>query len=305
MAYLLDTNYLPITASSKVAYKILDNLGRGGNGEVHLVIATSGVNRGLLFALKLFRQIDDATRLQRFNQEVELLNKLNHPSLLKVVDRGTLVHETGDYPFVVFEYLPQTLVDALKTGISMVEKAAFTLQLISALCYLSSQNPQIIHRDIKPENIFVRGRSCILGDFGLIKVVGADAPAGDHAFFVESVGVIMPWGYRTPDLVEYCKNQSELTVKSDLFQLGLVVAEIFSGRNPLKPAEDRLDPIDLFPSIFPFGGSYYEEINSRVQQMLRQNPNERPSISDLLEPWDGILRDVVALSIKLEGRAFP
>lgn len=303
--YLLDTNYIPITANSGVAYKILDNLGRGGNGEVHLVIAKSGDNRGLLFALKLFRRINDATRLQRFNQEVDLLNALNHPSLLKIVDSGTLVHDTGDYPFVVFEYLPQTLADALRTGLSMVEKASFTLQLISALCYLGSQDPQIIHRDIKPENIFVRGRSCILGDFGLIKIVGADVPDGDHAFFVESIGVIMPWGYRTPDLVDYCSKQVELTVKSDVFQLGLVIAEIFSGHNPLKPAENRLDPIELFPSIFPFGGSYYEEINARVQEMLQQDPNARPLISDLVEPWDGIFRGMVALSMDLEGSAFP
>jgi serine/threonine protein kinase len=90
----------------------------------------------------------------------------------------------------------------------------------------------VVHRDIKPKNIFLKGQSFVLGDFGLIKLLNGHDEA-DHNIFKESVGFGMPYFYRTPDLIAYGKRESGITTKSDVFQLGLVAIELFTGRNPV------------------------------------------------------------------------
>lgn len=298
----------PIIASTGESYKILDWLGDGGNGEVHLVTATSGINQGLLFALKVFLQMQDETRLLRFRREIDLLSKLDHPSVLKIFDHGKVEIEINGnivpHPFAVFEYLPQTLADAFKTGLTAVEKAAFTLQLISGLQYLSSISPQIIHRDIKPSNIFVRGKSCILGDLGLVKVLDDELPDDDKQFVFETVGPALPRYYRTPDLVAYCRDGIPLTTKSDVFQLGLVLAKMYTSRVPLKPAANILDDVELHP-LSPISGSLEDQIRPLLENMLALAPTGRPSAAELIEGWDGIFRTVVDMSLDLEGAVFP
>ena len=59
----------------------------------------------------------------------------------------------------------------------------------------------------------------MLGDFGLMKLLD-DTNVEDREIFKESIGPGMPFYYRTPDLVAYAKNEAQLTVKSDVFQLG-------------------------------------------------------------------------------------
>ncbi|RYD84233.1 MAG: serine/threonine-protein kinase [Verrucomicrobiaceae bacterium] len=300
-----------LTSSSKTYYRIVQQLGGGGNSVVYLVQALGGPHRGVLFALKLFVRVNDATRLGRFQREVSFLKKCDHPSIMRVFDDGQHYVSTGtesqSYPFVVVEYLPQTLRDALRGGLTIAGKLSFTLELLSGLSYLSKQNPAIVHRDIKPENIFVRGRSCVLGDFGLMKTVeptsGAAVEPNDVEFFIDSTGPRLPRFYRTPDLVDYCRSKGEITPKSDVFQLGLTVAEMFTGEVPLEPVHKILEPVVVVP-LQPFGGSQAAAIGSQINQMLTVSSEMRPHAEDLLDPWEGIFLEVVKLSHQLEGRVF-
>lgn len=77
----------------------------------------------------------------------------------------------------------------------------------------------------------------MLGDFGLLKRGKEIDDDSSENIFKRSVGPGMPFCYRTPDQVSYARNEAELTVASDIFQLGLVAAELFTGRNPEKRAE--------------------------------------------------------------------
>jgi serine/threonine protein kinase len=111
----------------------------------------------------------------------------------------------------------------MRTGqTTVVVKISIALQLLSALAYLERQTPPVVHRDIKPQNIFFKGRSAVLGDFGLMKRV-ADS---DDGAYKESLGAGMPFRYRTPDQVAYLNGQTALTPKSDVFQLGRVQSQI-------------------------------------------------------------------------------
>lgn len=295
-----------IPSGSNNYYRVLQRLGEGGNSHVYLVEAITGPNKGVLFALKIFIRVQDATRLGRFAREVDFLIECDHPAVMKVYDKGESVHSEGgqvtSFPFVVAEYLPRTLYDAMRSGLNMIEKLTFTLQLLSGISYLCTKTAPIIHRDIKPENVFVRGKSCILGDFGLMKVL-TDNDEDDKDYAIESIGPRLPRFYRSPDLVNYCRGKSDLTIKADVFQLGLVLAEMFTGKCPLKAAKNIYDEVELDP-LLPIGGSQGAAISAQLERMLELSTEKRPFAHDLIDVWEGIFLEAVKVSFQLEGRAF-
>lgn len=266
-----------------------------------LVLCTSGSYSGALFALKVFRRLSLPERREKFLQETKLLLILNHPCILRVFDEGVFHTAQGDYPFTVADYLPNTLQQLLQRDIPLIEKLAFSMQLISALAHLSEQSPQIVHRDIKPANIFIKGRSCVLGDFGLMKVLDGNA-ASDRETLKESIGPGMPFYHRTPDLVAYAKNESDVTVKSDVFQLGLVLAQLFTGWNPCRKAHEHLAPVEL-DEIERIPGKLGASIAATIKRMLILNPGERPTAASLLGSWQVNFFDAASHQHELDGQA--
>lgn len=102
-----------IKADSGVWYKNVQTLGTGANAVTCLVSATSGPNKGVLFALKVFRKLSNPQRRAAFLKEVGFLKTCSHPSVMRVFDTGLFTaYDSGaklEYPFVVAEYLPTTL----------------------------------------------------------------------------------------------------------------------------------------------------------------------------------------------------
>ncbi len=113
----------------------------------------------------------------------------------------------------------------------------------------------------------------------------------------------MPARYRTPDQVAYLKNESDITVRSDVFQLGLVLAELFTGKNPEKPSHEYTDPVELEPLGWVKGG-LGEMIVSVISKMIKMNPADRMGAELLLDAWEGIFREAVERAYALEGRVF-
>jgi len=229
--------------------------------------------------------------------------------VMRVFDDGsfrfTQGGRPGEYPFLVAEYLPETLQAViLANRVSMLERAAFAAQLTSALVFLSGRSPAVIHRDIKPSNIYVKGPTCVLGDFGLLKRVN-ELDDGDREILKESGGPGMPHDYRTPDLVAYARNESIVTPKSDVFQLGLVLAELFTGHNHCRPAqaEDRLSPVEVDP-IRAIPWEHGGLVASILKRMLTPDPLDRPDPVELQDNWNTVF-EVGAEEARSEtGRVF-
>jgi serine/threonine protein kinase len=288
-----------IQAESGTWYRNLQLLGRGGNASAFLVAATSGPNRGVPFAVKIFRRLSKPERRDNFLQEMKFLETCSHPSIMRIFDTGVFY---GEHPFLVAEYLPRTLYQVIRADVTAITlKISFATQLLSALTYLESLNKPVIHRDIKPQNIFIKGNSCVLGDFGLMKWADSNA-AEDKEVLKESLGVGMPARYRTPDQVAYLKGEAALTPRSDVFQLGLVLAELFTSRNPERFASAFTDAVELEPLAWVRGG-LGRMVANVINRMLLMDPIARPSAPELLSAWEGIFREAVARSHALEGRA--
>ena len=275
----------------------------------YLVVSTSGPHKGILFALKIFRRLSKPERRESFLKEVAFLKEKDHPAIMRVFDEGLFRYRVdgvlNEYPFVVAEYLPQSLYHVIRTGTADVaQRLTIATQLLSALCFLERSEPQAVHRDIKPQNIFVKGRSCVLGDFGLMKLLdGVDEE--DKMVLKESIGPGMPFFYRTPDLVAYAKNEALLTVRTDVFQLGLVLAELFTGWNPAKrPAgDDMLAPVEL-DGLRACPGQFSGLVARLLFRMLALDPSERPTASQLMDGWLGLFESVCEATHGIEGRVF-
>lgn len=290
-------------------YQIVQLLGAGGNAVTYLVVSTAGPYRGIPFALKIFRRLSKPERRNSFLQEVEFLKKQSHPAIMRVFDEGTFRYSAGgvknDYPFVIAEYLPNTLFQIMRAkSTSIAEKVSFSVQLLSGLTFLERAEHPVVHRDIKPQNVFIKAKSCVLGDFGLMKILDQNV-ADDQITFKESIGPGMPFYYRTPDLVAYAKDGVPLTTKTDVFQLGLVLAELFTGWNPSKRPQndDVLSPVVL-DDLGDCPGKFIGSIATLISRMLTLDASRRPAASDLLDGWMGLFESVCNESRGLEGKVF-
>ncbi|WP_437309489.1 protein kinase family protein [Sorangium sp. So ce388] len=294
-----------IQSATGVWYKCVQALGAGGNANTYLVSANSGEHRGVLFALKVFRRLSKPERREAFLNEVSFLAQCSHPSVMRVFDSGSFRAGDGEnvYPFVVAEYLPNTLAEVIRARTATIpERISYSAQLVSALAYLAARTPPVLHRDIKPQNIFLKGHSCVLGDFGLMKVLDGTI-VEDKEVLKESIGPGMPFYYRTPDLVAYARNEANLTPKSDVFQLGLVLSELFTGRNPCIPAENILADVELEP-LGHVPGDLGAGIAGLLKRMLVMSSTERRGAAELMDGWLGTFERAVEQATRLEGRVF-
>jgi serine/threonine protein kinase len=293
------------TVDSKNEYRVIDRIGDGGNSAVLAAVVTRGPLQGALVAFRVFSQLENAQRLTRFRQEGEFLRETMHPAIVGVLEVGEARISGKDgtkiHPYQVQKLYGAPLSVALRGDIPIIYRVLWTIQLLSALRHLSTLSDSVVHRDIKPANIFLDGTTAVLADFGMMKLSSETKEVDE--FDPELLRTKMPKAYRTPDLVEYVRTGTTPTPKSDVFQLGLVVAEIFFNRNPLKRADIDADiELEALPER---QGTHFPRIKALVERMLVVDSNDRELPESLLDDWDGVLHSIADGYGSLEGRVLP
>jgi eukaryotic-like serine/threonine-protein kinase len=201
----------------KDRYRIIELLGQGGMGAVHLAYDTSLDQK---VAVKSNRETGE-TRKNQFLREAHILATLRHPNLPRVIDYFI----ADGVQYLVMDYIPgNDLEDIFKaSGRQPLEKVlGWTRQLGSALIYLHSQTPPVIHRDIKPSNIKLTPQGeVILVDFGIAK-------ASDDSQKTATGAVGYSRGYAPPEQYSGARTGPY----SDQYSLAATIYTLLSGERP-------------------------------------------------------------------------
>ncbi len=244
-------------------YRIVGLLGRGGMGEVY---RAEDLKLGETVALKLLpaELTLDGAALARFHKEVKVARRITHPNVCRMYDIG----ETGGLHFLSMEYVDGEDLGSLLHRIGRLpqDKAvAFARQLCAGLA--AAHGKGILHRDLKPGNVMIdgHGRARIM-DFGLAGL------AGD---FQEGEVAGTP-AYMAPEQLE----RGKVSFKSDLYSLGLILYETFTGHRPFD-ATNRQEIMALHRSGPPsLPSSIVEGLDPLVEQTimrcLEADPEQRP-----------------------------
>jgi serine/threonine-protein kinase len=245
-------------------YRIVGLLGRGGMGEVY---RADDLKLGRTVAMKFLPEAleRDPGRVVRFFNEVRTALQVTHPNVCRVYDIG----ETAGHHFLSMEYVDgEDLATLLRRIGRLPEDRAVQVsrQLCAGLAAAHAQG--VLHRDLKPANVMIDGRGEVkITDFGL---AGA---AGD--FEGDEIRVGTP-AYMAPEQIE----GKEVSVRSDLYALGLVLYEVFSG----KPAYEGRTPEEIArrsettpTSLSSLVGGLDPAVAKVVERCLEADPEERPA----------------------------
>ncbi|HEY5544426.1 MAG TPA: protein kinase [Gemmatimonadaceae bacterium] len=217
----------PLTAESTLStglfngrYEIGRELGRGGTAVVH---EARDHLRNETVALKLLREaLIGSGAAERFLKELRLHQRLDHPSILPVLDSGS--HE-GQL-FLVLPFMEGgTLRDRLmrEKQLPLPDVLAITTSIAGALTHVHTNG--LLHRDVKPENILFANGQAVLGDFGIARAL--ERAIGDST---TSTGVIRGTPlYMSP---EQAAGEGDLDARSDIYSLGCVTYEMLTGMAP-------------------------------------------------------------------------
>lgn len=249
-------------------YRIVRQLGQGGMGAVY-----EAVDQRLdtTVALKETLFADERLRKQ-FEREARLLARLHHPALPRVSDHFS----EGDGQFLVMQYIPgDDLMEKIvrrRGPFPPDQVLTWADQLLDALDYLHTQDPQIVHRDIKPQNLKLTERGqIILLDFGLAK-----GQAGDisHATTAASI-----FGY-TPNYAPLEQIQGLGTdARSDLYSLGATLYHLMTNVKPPDALSRAAALVNGQPDPLPPASvanpSAPAEVDAVLAKAMSQNRDQR------------------------------
>lgn len=206
-------------------YQILEKVGAGGAAQVYKAMDTR-LKR--VVALKFLHEsyLHDPTFVQRFEREAQAAAGLGSPNIVHIYD---FEQADGQY-FIVMEYLPHSLRDHLRRHARLPEHEARRLvsQVLEGLAIAHAAG--LIHRDMKPQNVLLadQGQPKI-SDFGIVKALGR---------------TMLTQSGKTPGTPQYMAPEQvkgeEVTPRTDLYAVGVMLYEMLSGRLPFEGEEPML-----------------------------------------------------------------
>ena len=242
-------------------YQYLDKIGEGGMATVYRGVQLS-LDRPVAIKVLSATLSDNPSIIKRFKRESLIIARLNHPNIIHVIDRGMT---SKGRPVFVMEFVEGlNLADAIRVDTySFNQKVDIVVQICKGVAY--AHKLDVIHRDIKPANIIIdqEGFAKLL-DFGIASFFKAEKEeASDDARLDETRLIMGTEAYMAP---EQHKGISETSSLSDVYSLGVVMHELFTGRLPTSDFS-QLNSTQGVTST----------LAALVQDCLAHAPEDRPS----------------------------
>jgi non-specific serine/threonine protein kinase/serine/threonine-protein kinase len=204
-------------------WRIVREIGRGGMGAVYLARRDDGHFEQQAAIKVIKRGMDSEAVLRRFYAERQILARLQHPNITRLLDGGLL----DGRPYFVMEYVEgEPILDCCnRHAFTLRDRIALFLSVCDAVDYAHSN--LILHRDLKGGNILVDARGSVkLLDFGIAKLLTEDGAADQTA---------LPLQAFTPQAASPEQVKGEpLTTASDIYSLGLLLYELLAGKPPYR-----------------------------------------------------------------------
>ncbi len=283
---------MPLSSGTKLGpYEIQSALGAGGMGEVYRARDTR-LDRTVAIKILSAHLSANSELAARFEREARAISSLNHPHICHLYDIGT---QDGT-AYLVMEYLEgETLADRLRKGPLPLKQALdFAIQISDALAL--AHRAGILHRDLKPGNVMLTPSGAKLLDFGLAKSSAPLAASGTAAIsnmtpstptltiaelttpvkaLTQKGTVVGTFQYMAPEILR----GSEADARSDIFSLGCVLYEMFTGHRAFEGKsqlsvmtailEKDPDPVSQVTPTSP------PALDHVVKTCLEKNPDDR------------------------------
>lgn len=262
-------------------YRLIKTLGIGGMGTVFKAYSIRDKDR--LVAVKVLKEelSRRESNRRRFKLEGTIIDKLDHPNVIKIFERG----EYHEKLFIVMEYVEgETLAERIERvgSIPLADCRDIMKQITAALVFIHRAN--IIHRDLKPDNIMITGKEGAadkikLLDFGLSKMKFQSR--------ITMTGMLVGTAnYMAPEQI----SDLESSPASDIFSLGLIFYEMltgrtaFSGESLTRIEKEILGTMPAAPEALR--PDIPGELNELIMEMLAKSPEQRPSAESVSERLD-------------------
>jgi len=210
-------------------YRLLDRLGEGGMGVVHL----ARDRQGRLVAVKVLQPLgtEDPNARRRLGREVETMRRVRSPYVAEVLDADV----TGEFPYIVTRFVSGPTLDEMVRGRGPLPGPGLRrLAYGTAEALAAIHAAGVVHRDLKPGNVMLAEDRPIVIDFGI-------AQAGDATRLTQTGLVMGTPGYLAPEVIE----GQPSSPASDVHCWGATMVFAATGR-------------------LPFGGGSYESIFYRI-----------------------------------------
>lgn len=239
-------------------YSVTGVVGEGGSGRVFAVKDTDG--RG--FALKcLFPDRVNTERRKRFKNEIDFCSKQRHRNLIQVTDSGLAIWDGKKCPFYVMPLVPTTLRVLIDKKLAPDGVLPIFNQILDGL--EAAHLLGVVHRDLKPENILYHPQQnqIVIADFGIAHF---EEDIIATAVETEATARMANLRYSAP---EQRTKGTAVDLRADIFALGLILNEMFTGSVPQGAGYATIAPIS----------SQFAYLDPLVDKMIQHNPEARPA----------------------------
>ncbi len=241
-------------------YTIQQQKGAGGSGVVYEVLDSEGS----AFAIKILDPTKTSSvRLKRFKNEIDFCSRNTHKNIIRVL--GTGVIETGE-TFYVMPLFFCTLRDVMSKGIKPDDILPIFSQILDGV--EDAHLHGVWHRDLKPENILCSpsANALVVADFGIAHFEEEELLTAVETKPGERLANFL---YAAPEQKIRGKSADS---RADVYALGLMLHEMFTGDVPLGTGHKRI--ADVAPA--------FAYLDALIDLMRRQSPDERPAtIADI------------------------
>ncbi len=268
-------------------YELQRPIARGGMGAVW-VAQNKLTERRVAIKFMLPELATSPETIQRFFREAKASARIDHPSIVDVLDLGTLEDNT---PFMVMEFLEGRSLEEIidREPLAPIQAAAILLDVTHALA--AAHAASIVHRDLKPANLFIakKGDQLVpkILDFGISKITSA---IGNDVRMTRTGAVLGSPAYMSP---EQARGRTDIDGRADIWAIGVILYEAISGKLPFNGENYNqimmaitLDPPTPLSQVVPsVDGDFAAIVDTCLQKDRELRPPTMDSLAALLDGY--------------------